>query len=220
MKKAIFVLMALLMAGTISCKAHGSPSLESQIKYLGAGDKLCFTTNGNFCGSRYTETLALYSYKSTTGPEVDSTLCILSEQISNKIITTINIPYGSADFDLDKVHDYRIGQGYRSMGLESLGRKIPCGRIGDFLGLGIDQLYFYESSGMSFLPCFFAFDGKEFKDILTDSHDTFPNYTYVAKIDIKNKILTFSDRFEGPEKGRKYFAYKWNSTKFVFERLP
>jgi hypothetical protein len=90
--------------------------------------------------------------------------------------------------------------------------------LGDFNGNGIDELYLLKDA-FSFGPCFFEFDGNEFRLILNlevDYMDTF----IIIDIDAEKKTLDLKEQMFIEITGYEIIhSYIWDETFQTYELL-
>ena len=181
---------------------------------------LALQIEGNFTGSGNREIIGFYE---TNRPARESVInpvfCFVLDSNGENVDNIYAIDYLTWEF----VEGGWVSKSEMELS-EDLGRPIVwrdrvIGCFGDFNKNGKDELYLF-SSHLFFWPCFFEFDGNEFKKII--DYDS-GNVITISGIDSEKKIIFFKNR--GYPENRDYQKYEliatyiWDETTQMYELL-
>jgi hypothetical protein len=179
--------------------------------------RFTFQIEGNFTGSGNREVIAFYEYR--VRDSILGAFCFVCDSAGENIENVYYIEYGTIAFDERNDADTGLVEN------TNLGRAITykdriIGRVSDFNGNGIEELYFYIRTGMNILPHFYEFNGAEFEEIIElKVYSSAP----IVSIDPKEKVIILSlnnpVNEEGVDRISSIISYIWDNTARKYEKL-
>ncbi len=163
-RRAFLVIMVLT---TLAQKAISDvdPSIKDLLSKAYQTGHLTSVEKGNFTGSGDDEYLAFYERLFAPGDKYSA------KEVWGVVFAVRNDQIVKA-FDLRKNGLSTIG--YDALHLKTVqsptihfGRWARYAYVGDYNGNGLDEILFFQLTGMSFLPVVIEFNGKEFVTVLT-----------------------------------------------------
>jgi hypothetical protein len=180
-----------------------------------------FQIEGNFTGSGNREIIAFYDKnRKDIVNGILVAFCFVCDSAGEEIENVYYIEYETIAFDERNDEDTGLVEN------TNLGRAITykdriIGRVSDFNGNGIEELYLYTRTGRNIKPHFYEFNGTEFEEIIeVEEYFSAP----IVSVDPKEKVITLSldnpvDYEEGVDMISAITSYIWDNTARKYEEL-
>ena len=176
-----------------------------------------FQIEGNFTGSGKREIIAFYKYKNRDS--INAAFCFVCDSDGKNIENVYYIKYGTIEFDEKDEADTGLVES-SNLGIAITYKDRIIGRVSDFNGNGVEELFLYAVSGRNIEPYFFEFNGIEFEGIIKLGS---PDRAPIISIDPKEKVLTLSirDYFDGQDINliERINSYIWDNTVHQYKVL-